>query len=470
MQLNDEMPAVRSNSNRGERAIASDSGVFEGPVLRRLLALSAPICVGMCVQVGFYVANTFWIALIDRSSAVYVGAMGMIMPIAQILLAICNGITVATSSILSRALGSGDERAIKSVVTSSLWVALTIASAFLVLGYWFDSSIVRALGARGEYFVPTRTYLRYLLPSVVILCSTSVLAGILQGHGAMRSVMNGLLIGVATNTILDPLFIRVFGLGLRGAALATLLSQLAILVSYLVTVFRGRLGDPRFLRFALVARSEIWAVVALAGPVSFSQATAAFGYLVYNRIIADIDVLAVTSFSLCARFDQLVLIPVSAVALAVGTLVGKNAGRGNFARVRKIWRGALMFAWIAVAVLATTMILAAPRLYGFAQHHPVVVEYAVRQTRTMEYGFLLTATCMLSNAVFQGIGRSLPIAVITLAQLFLVALPLMALLRAFHAPSLLQVWLCLIAGNLVAAIASVIWVRKEIGRRERAAQ
>ncbi len=439
------------------------SSVFEGPVLPILMKLAGPIYIGMCIQVAFYITNTLWLSLIDRNSATYIGAMGMILPIAQILLAICNGLTVATSSIIARAIGEHDERRAETVAGSGFLMAAAISVTVIVLGYTFDTQVIGALGARGEYFDHALGYLRYILPGVLLLCMGSVFAGILQAHGQMKAVMLALAVGTAANMVLDPLLIRVLDLRLKGAALATVLSQFGIVAYYVRTASRRRLVHFGRLKKNFVDLGTVRSIAKLAAPVSFSQLAVAFSYLVYNRIIADIDLLVVTSFSLCARFDQIVMMPVSAISVALNTLVGQNVGRKNHERVRVIWRVALACACGVVLILATAMILFAPFLYGSLQKNTVVLGYAIRQTRIMEYGFLFSAVCMLAGAVFQGMGKARPIIVITFVQLFLVALPLIWTLKALYGLDMNVVWGSLLAGNFAAASVSLLWIRRRFG-------
>lgn len=448
-----------------ERACATatvKSTIFEGPIAPILIRLSGPIYVGMCIQVAFYITNTLWLAFIDRNSGAYIGAMGMILPIAQILLAICNGMTVAVSSITARAVGESDKSKMGAVASSGFLMAGVIATAIVVIGYTFDEEIVRALGARGEYFEHAHGYLQYILPGAVLLCVASVFSGILQGFGLMKAVMLALLVGTVGNIILDPVFIRVLDMRLKGSALATVVSQLGIVVYYFYVVFKKRLINRTCLAASSMNLNVVRSLVAIAAPVSFSQLAVAFSFLVYNRIIVDIDILAVASFSLCARFDQIVLMPVSAISVSLNTLVGQNVGRRNYERVRKIWRVALLGSCVIVSILATAMILFVPFLYGSVQKNAVILSYAIRQTRVMEYGFLFSATCMLANSVFQAIGRPRRTVLITLVQLFLVAIPVMLMFKSLASMNMNVVWGSLMAGNFVAAGISVVWMRNTL--------
>jgi putative MATE family efflux protein len=442
------------------------STIFEGPVTPILIRLSAPIYVGMCVQVLFYIANVFWLGLIDDNSAAYIGAMGLMMPVAQILLALCNGMTVSVSTMIARAVGENDGRMVRVVASSGFLLAGAVSTSVMTVGYLFDARIIHALGARGEYFAQAREYFRYILPSALLLCVSSVCAGILQGRGRMRAVMFGLLVGTMVNMVLDPVFIWLLDLKLKGAALATSTSQLGIVAYYLSALAKRGFSEPFCSRRSPISLGAIRAVAATAAPVAFSQLAAAFSCVVYNRIIADIDLVAVTSFTLCARFDQIVLMPVSAISVSVSTLVGQNIGRRSFDRVRSIWTAALVSSYGIVFVLATAMILLAPTLYGAIQHNPTVFVYAVQQTRIMEYGFLFTATCMLANSVFQGSGTPRLMVWITLAQLFLVAIPLILCLRSIYSVDMETVWASLLIGNFVAAGLSLLWVRASLRRFE----
>jgi Na+-driven multidrug efflux pump len=199
-------------------------------------------------------------------------------------------------------------------------------------------------------------------------------------------------------------------------------------------------------------------------PAALGQMIMSVSFLFLNRVVVSIDPLALTAFSLCGRFDQVVLMPIFAVGSALITLVGQNAGRGLFSRVTEIWKKGVVASLGIVAFAATLMVIFAPRIYPFFSTVDGVVRYAVLQTRIMEYTFLLAVIGILGRSVFQAIGHPLPALVLTLLRLVVIAIPAVYLYVYAFDLQMYGVWLGLITGNFTSGVVGLFWISKSLKR------
>jgi len=441
--------------------------MFEGPVLRLLARLASPIFFGMLFQLLYNVTDTIWVSRIDLADPSYVGGTGIIFPFLFMAIALSQGIVVGTSSLVARAIGEENRRVLDKTAESGLAVGVVLAVAVAIPTYIFATGILRLLGAEGDYLVHGLEYLRYIVPAGVLLFISSTFIGILQGEGMMRYVMIAMIIGTVGNITLDPLFIFALKLGVRGAALATGVAQ-GLAVAFILSVFirRKTQVEVRW-KLAKVDWPTIKKILAVGLPQSAGQILMALSFFFFNRVVVAIDPLALTAFSLCGRLDQAVLMPIFAISAALITMIGQNAGRGNFERVREIWWKSLLTAMGLVILAAAAMFALAPRIYPFFSNIDQVVRYAVLQTRIVEFTFVFAVIGILSRSFFQAIGYPLPALLITTSRLLLLAVPAMLLYVYLLDLKIYGVWLGIITGNVLAAGMSALWISGTLQRLQK---
>ncbi len=438
--------------------------MYTGSIFPVLITLSAPILAGMFSQLLYNITDTIWISRINLGDPSYVGGVGIVFPVLFLAIALSNGVLIGISSLVARGIGENNKDIINRTTESGLFIALLLSFVIVFCAYFFSTGIMNALGAKGNYRIHALEYFRYIIPVSVFMFAGSVFNGILQGEGRMKYVMVSMFIGTAGNIILDPVFIFLLHLGVKGAAIATGIAQI-ISVMYLVSLFvRKKTLIQSSWKIRNIHLQTVKKISVIGIPQSLGQILMAVSFLIFNRVVVGIDPFAFTAFSLCGRFDQAVMLPIFAIGAAVVTMVGQNAGRGNFKRVRTIWIYSIITAGITVLFLATLMVIFAPQIYSFFSSVPAVVQYAVHQTRLLEYSFIFAAVGILSRSFFQAAGFPVPALLITLLRLIIIAVPAVLFYVYVLNMGMYGVWFGLLTGNTIAAGISLIWSLRTIKR------
>ncbi len=432
-------------------------GIYEGPVFSILVKLTLPILAGMLFQLVYNVIDTLWISRIDINDPSYVGGTGIIFPIVFLAISLSNGILVGISSMVARGIGEENKKIINRTTESGLFIAVILSVLVVVFGYMFDDELVKILGAEGTYSLHALEYLRYIIPGAAVMFVLSVFNGILQGEGLMKYVMISMALGTVVNIILDPVFIFILDMGVKGAALATVIAQVFSVVYSLSVFIRNKTLVKVEWKVRNINSHSISRIIAIGFPQSLAMILIGISFLIFNKIVISIDPLALTAFSLCGRFDQIVLIPLFALGAALITLVGQNAGRGNYVRIRQIMVSALISSFAVITITATFMVIAAPWIYSFFSTNKQVVLYAVTQTRLLEYFYIFAAVSIIARSFFQAVGSPFPAFVIVLLRLLLIAVPAAYVFVYSFNMGMYGVWLALITGNLISAVVSFLW-------------
>ena len=436
--------------------------MFEGPVLGLLVRLSLPIFVGMAFQLLYAVVDTLWVSRIDPSDPSYVGGMGIIFPLVTLVIAVGSGVLVGTSSLVARAIGEKAWAVLDRTAGSGLVVGLGAGTLLLALGYVFDEEIIRILGGRGDYFTHALEYFRSMLPAGFLMLAGNVLIGILQGEGLMKKVMKAVVIGTAANVVLDPVFIFLLGLGVRGAGYATTIAQLAA-GTYLVSVFiKKKTAVPIRWKPAAVDAGIIRRIVSVGLPQTAGYMALSASQLMFNRILVGIDSRALAASAICGRFDQMLIMPILSIGSAAITMIGQNYGRGNHGRIRLLWRTSLLCAGATVAAIASLLFILAPRVYQPFTEVDAVLRYSVLQTRIVAFTYLGAAAVAMGRALFQAIGRAFPGFLVDSLRLAAISVPAAYLYVKIAGLGAAGVWLGVATGNVCAAMVTFLLVSRTL--------
>ncbi len=457
-------PGEESRSSEGRRGGGEVKGMFDGPLRPLLIRLAVPIFMGMLFNIFYTVVDTFFMSAIDRSDPSIIGGTGLIFPVVFIFVALANGIMIGVSSLVARAIGERNHEVLNRVADSGLAMGLVLGIVTVVAGYLTDDGLVRLMGAQGDYAKHALAYFRWILPGLGFMLSMHVLIGVLQGEGLVKHMMRSMIMGNLLNIVLDPFFIldKVgflpgLGMGVAGAALATIIGQ-SLGFFYIIWVFvSGKTTvpiswSPKHFRLAIAEK-----IIGVGLPQSLAQILMSLSFLVLNRILIEIDPRTVTAASLCGRVDQIVLIPIFALSSALMTVIGQNIGRGLPHRAREAWRTGALMAVAAVGVVATLMVIFAPVVYKAFTADSEVLRYTVLQTRIVEYSFLFGAVAMMARSVFQANGRPWPALIITGLRILGFALPFVALFVWVFDWGIFGVWGGTISGNFLGAVLAVTW-------------
>jgi putative MATE family efflux protein len=439
-------------------------GMFDGPILKLLVRLSLPVFAGMIFQLLYNITDTMWVSRIDISDPSYVGGTGMIFPILFFAMALGQGLMIGISSLVARAIGAKNREVLSKTAESGLFIAAILSVIVVVFCYLFAEKIVSGLGATGDYYTHALEYLYFIIPAAFLMFVGNVFFGIIQGEGLMKKLMMAMIIGTIANIVLDPVFIFLLGMGVKGAAVATDIAQIGS-VGYALSVFLKRKALVQIdWKVKNVDRHIMRQIIAIGLPQAAGQIMMSVSFLVFNRVVISIDPHALTAFSLCGRFDMVVLTPIFAIASALITMIGQNYGRGNFDRVNRIFWAGIGCAALVVTGVAAIMVAAAPFIYPFFSDVDSVVQYAVTQTRILEFTYLFAAVGILVRSTFQAVGSPWPAFFIPVLRLVVIAIPAVYLYVYVFELGIYGVWFGVITGNALSATVSLLWGKKTIGR------
>ena len=433
------------------------------PVGPLLLRLSLPGVVGMLVQASYNVVDAFFIG---RG----VGPLGLAgtavaFPLQLLILAMGTFGGVGAQSLISRSLGARDlPRAQGALdVLGALSLVLGIATALVGLA-WLDP-LLALVGGSGEILPYARSYMRIILLGVPALILGIALSHAVRAEGDVRTSMHAMLVSAGANFLLDPLFI--FGLhgGVAGAAWATVLSQV-VLVLWLLRHYRSGASvlrlRPREFRF----RRNLLGEIAAVGTSEWVRISA--NALVVGAVVRSLALhgspLAVAAYGIVSRLLSLAFMPLFGLTQGFMPLLGYNYGAGLHGRARQVLVLSLQAATAFSAVVWFLCLVFPSLLVAPFTAHEDLLALGSRSLRAMTLGFFLVGFQILGAATFQALGKARPALFLSLSRQVLLFLPLLLLLPRWC--GLWGVWLAFPLSDLLSALLTLPFVLSQIRELE----
>ena len=304
--------------------------------IRKLLfKLSTPVIIGMLVQALYNVVDTLFVGWAYGAESVQaIGGLSIAFPVQMIIMAF--GIVLGTggSSIISRALGAREteraERVLGNVFSLSLILSVFIAIPCLL----YLDPILKAFGATPGILPYAREYLEIIIAGGIVFVFGVSVQNIVRAEGNARLAMNTMLIGGGLNILLDPIFIFGFGMGVKGAAIATVLSQ-AVGSAWLLQYFLKGKGAVQFKSETLKPAPEIIKEIGTIGLGSFVMecSSSVMMIFVYNALASYGGDVAIAVFGIVMKINSFIFLPLLGMAFGLQPIVGFNYGAKRFGRI-----------------------------------------------------------------------------------------------------------------------------------------
>ena len=330
----------------------ADAPLFlTGSLLRHVTVMSLTASIGLMAMFAVDFVNVVFIAMIGNAElAAAIGYAGTVLFFTT---SIGIGLSIAAGSLTAQAVGKGHPEDARGYATTAAVLGVLVGVALPLPLLPPMPSILGALGVEGEVARLAQRFLTIVLPSMPVLAVAMTAMAVLRAHGDARRAMTAPLLAGLVNAVLDPLLIFGLNLGLDGAAIATVLSRLALLAATIhpaLTVHRG------FMRPSLARlRADLRPAAAIAVPAVLANIATPVGNAIVTREVARFGTEAVAGFAVIGRLTPLAFAVVFALSGAIGPIIGQNFGAGRHDRVRAAYNAAVVFT--AVYVVIATLVL-----------------------------------------------------------------------------------------------------------------
>jgi len=438
-----------------------------GDPKKAIIKLAIPMVIAMSVQTIYNFSDAFWVSLLGKNP---LAAVGFVLPFFMMAIAISTGIGVGSSSAVSRKIGAEDKEGADNVADHSIMLVMLFGVIFTLFLFFGAESILQIMGV-GSSFDLAITYGRIIFAGSIIIFFVNMATALLRGEGDVKKAMYAIIAGSVLNIVLDPIFIFVFGLGIAGAAYATVFSMgiSALLLAYWL-FFRKNTYVTFNLKHFKFKRNILSDIFKVGLPASVQQLTMSIMMIIMNFIIVNVALAGdsgVAIYSTGWRIVSIAILPLLGLATAVTSVTGAAYGAKAYKKLNESFTYSLKFGLIIESLLAVLIFLIAPfitLLFTTGEGSEAIASGLEIFIKISVLFYPGAAFGIASSAMFQGTGKGNYALVATIFRtVFLI--PSMAIFFCcFFSIGLDGVWWGLVVANLIGSFVSFTWAKIYINK------
>lgn len=400
------------------------------PILRLLMKFAIPSVISMVVMAVYNIVDQIFIGW---SPAGYLGnaATTVVFPLVTVMLSLALLIGNGSSAYMSLQMGRGDTKSIKKLMGNALILVVSIGILLAVLGCIFLEPILNLLGATDAVMPYALEYGFVIMLGAPFAMLGPALSNVIRADGSPRYSMMSTLVGALLNVVLDPIFIFAFGMGVKGAAIATVISQFlsAVLSVYYIT----RMGKyARLERKSLRLDGGIITKIASYGSSSFvTQVSNAIVNVVLNKTLVHYGQSSIygsdiplSAMGIVMKINMILVSVVIGIAIGAQPILGFNYGAKKFDRVRKTYFTEIALT-ITISTIGCILFVTTPETFisAFGDSSPEFKEFASKALSTFLSFVFLMGFQMPSANYFQAVGKPLKAMILTMSRQLLILVP-----------------------------------------------
>lgn len=434
-----------------------------GSVRRNTLAVAAPMLVAQTLNLLYNIVDRIYIGKIPGEGTIALAGLGICFPVITLVTAFANLFGVGGAPLCAIARGQGDEKEARKIMANAYFMLLVSGAALTVLGIIFHKPLLYLFGASDTTYSYAAAYMiLYLLGTVFVMTSLG-LNPYINSQGFARVGMLTVLVGAVANIVLDPVFIFVFDMGVRGAALATVLSQLlsAIWVLRFLTGSKAELTlHFRGFRPDFVCIRKITLLGTASFVMSFTDSLVQGACnAMLRQFGGDLYISVMTVINSVRQIAQM---PVMAISDGATPVISYNYGARAYHRVRQAIRfmtqlgfGYTLLIWGLISAFPTFFIC-------IFNHEPALLEAAVPALHLYFFGFVMMAFQFSGQCVFKALNRARMAIFFSILRKAIIVVPLTLLLPHIGGLGVNGVFIAEPISNFVGGLLCYLTMRRTV--------
>ncbi len=399
----------------------------DAPVAKAVAVMAVPTMISMLVVVIYNMADTFFIG--QTGDPMQVAAVSLATPVFMVFMALGNLFGIGGSSAISRALGEKKLERARQISSFCCYGSLGLGIIMAILFLAGMDVILKMIGASENTIDYARNYLSYIAFGGPFIMFGTAFGNILRGEGASKESMIGNMIGTITNIVLDPIMILVFNWGVAGAAVATVIGNMAASAFYLQYFLRKKSSLSIRLKDFRMGERIALSVASIGIPASLNNILMSCANIVLNHVLASYGDTPVAAMGVAMKANMLVVLLQIGLCAGIQPLIGYNYGARNKARLMKVFWFTGACAVIMGTLLTVFMVIAREGIIQAFINDDAVIDYGIQMVIALQLSGPVIGILFLCINVLQGMGKALPSLILTICRQGLVFIPLVFLLN-----------------------------------------
>ena len=374
----------------------------EGNPVRLLLTFSVPMLIGNIFQQLYNLADSVIVGQFIGAQAL--AAIGATASITFFFFALCNGIGAGGGIVTSHFFGEGHEEKVKNCIANTAYIMLVIPLTIGVIAFFSAGPILRLLNTPDSIMTDSKTYMQIMCVCLVLISAYNFASSMLRALGDSKTPLYFLIFSCFLNVILDIIFVYNLKLGVFGAGVATLISNLICGTLCIIFAFKT---NPYF----KMTRAD-WRVnpvilgkcMKLGVPLSLQFSLIAISCMALQRVVNNFGPVAVAAFTATSRIEQLIHQPYGTLGTALSTYCGQNYGAKKKDRILLGYKKCFMMMAIFTVVMIPLIQIFGTGITALFVKEPEVIEMGAKALRITSLFYIFLGIIYVVRGVLNGIG------------------------------------------------------------------
>ncbi|WP_299148678.1 MATE family efflux transporter [uncultured Dokdonia sp.] len=439
------------------------------PISKLLVQQAVPASIGILVMSLNMIVDTIFVGRWIGPLAI--SAITVVIPVTFFIAAIGLAVGIGGSSVLSRALGSGDDDKALRVFGNQITLTFLVSGLLAILGLVFQNTLIEFFGADDSFKDMALTYYRIVLYGIVMLAMCMMGNNVIRAEGKPKFAMYAMILPAIGNIGMDYLLINVLGYGMEGAAWATFASY-AVCFAFIVWFFIFK-SELRIVPKCLVLTRKIVSEISGLSSVTLARqgVISVLTILLNNVLINYGDALDVASYGIISRMLMFALFPVIGVTQGFMPIASYNYGANQYARVRETIKTSILYAG-GLALAIFIIIMTVPDFFvswfisdsnAQAQavaDNKVLMERTPNALRTVFAATPVIVIQLIGAVYFQAIGKAIPALLLSLTKQGFFLIPLILILPNFF--GVWGVWIAFPIADVLSTLVTGYFLRRDV--------
>lgn len=437
----------------------------KGPVWKCIMSQALPLTIAQLVHLLYNVVDRIYIGHMEEGTSIALTGIGLTFPVITLIMAFTALFGNGGVPLFAMARGAGDEDKAGKILGNSFALLLVSSVILTTLGYIFSKPVLFAFGASEESFVYARDYLNVYLIGTVFSMITTGMNGYISAEGFPKIGMVSIILGAVVNIILDPVFIFVFRMGVKGAALATIISQ-TISAIWVLSFLFGRKAIIQLRKENIRIKKDLTKDIFKLGTSNFIMQGTAFLVQVSCNTTLQLfgGDMYVGIMTVANSIREIFMLPVNGIVNGAQPVISFNYGAGDYERTKS---GIKFNTYLGATytLVAWALVLIFPKVwFGIFSDDASMAEAGATALRVYFFGFVFMALQFAGQSTFQAVGDAKHAIFFSLLRKAIIVVPLTLLLPRMGL-GVMGVFLAEPISNIIGGTASYLTMRLTVYKK-----
>lgn len=439
----------------------NSSNLTEGKVPQLLAKLTLPMIFGMFSTIAFNMVDTYFVAMLGTNE---LAAMTFTFPIVMIISALAQGIGIATSTLISRAIGENNRKTVIRYTVDSLLLGVFLVLICAVAGILTIDPLFTMMGASADLIPYIREYMEIWYIGTLFIVIPMIGNSAIRALGNTKTPSMIMMVSAVVNLILDPILIFGFAsipaMGIRGAAIATVIARATTLVVSLnVLARKEKIISLEGIGFSAVFGS--WRKLLYLGlPNAFTKMLTPIAGGIITGCIALFGKEAVAAFGIASKVEMFALLVSGALATVIAPFIGQNIGAGKWERVREAIKVSENFQMVFNTGVAFLLMIFGKQVAQIFTSNPEVIAIVQNYLYIVPLSYGFQGILQVNTTAYNIMNKPITAAAIMVLRMFAVYIP-MAWISAKYV-GIQGIWLSMLISFALAAIVTHFMLKMEM--------